>query len=283
MSKIVKFSKMQATGNDFIMVDARSINLDWNELAKNICRYHLGIGADGLITINKSSKANIKMRIFNSDGSEAQISGNGLRCFAKYVIDYKIIKGPDISVETLAGTKLIQAVLTSGRVTRARVNMGQPSLKAREIPVSLDIKEPILDYPLKIAGRELKLAFVSMGNPHAVCFMEEDIERFPLAEIGPLVEHTALFPERTNFEIVNIVDNKKLKARVWERGVGETLSCGSGASATAVASRLKGVIGDHVDIMLPGGVLRLSWDGTTDVFLTGPVEEVFTGEYILWT
>lgn len=281
MIKILEFTKMQGTGNDFIMVDARSLELDWPEIAVKGCRLHFGIGADGLILIMKSKEADLRMRIFNADGSEAQICGNGLRCFAKYAVDRKIIPGPDLSVETMAGIKLIETASSRGKVVSARVNMGRPQLNAAAIPIALVVKEPVLDQVIKVGPHTLTISAASMGNPHAVCFIEEKVEDFPLSEIGPLVEHHKIFPQRTNFEIVNVVGDGKLRVRVWERGVGETLACGSGACATAVISRLKHITKNDVDIMLPGGTLTISWDGKSDVFLKGPVEEVFSGVYQL--
>lgn len=281
MVKTLEFSKMQGTGNDFIMVDARDLDMDWKTLAEKACQSHFGIGADGLILIMDSDKADLKMRIFNADGSEAQICGNGLRCFAKYAIDRKIVTGPDLSVDTKAGVKLVDTISRKGKVIKARVNMGKPQFKAKRIPVALDTDQPILDHKLKIGTRTLAISAVSMGNPHAVCFIREDIQDFPLAEIGPLVENHRLFPQRTNFEVVNIVSDGKLRVRVWERGVGETLACGSGACATAVISRLKNITKDSVNVILSGGTLTISWDGKSDVFLSGPAEEVFSGVYLL--
>jgi diaminopimelate epimerase len=281
MNRTLEFTKMQGTGNDFVMVDARSLDMDWQALSVKVCRYHFGIGADGLILIMTSPQADLKMRIFNADGSEAQICGNGLRCFAKYAIDRRIVPGPVISVDTMAGIKQIETTSRNGKVVSARVNMGRPHLKAAEIPIALVLKEPVLDQTLKVGGRTLSVSAASMGNPHAVCFIEEKVEDFPLDEIGPLVEHHKLFPQRTNFEVVNIAGEGKLRVRVWERGVGETLACGSGACATAVISRLKNISKDNVDIMLPGGTLTITWDGKSDVFLKGPAEEVFTGVYQL--
>lgn len=281
MQKMLEFVKMQATGNDFIMADARNLDMEWGKIAARMCDRHLGVGADGLMAVMVSAVADLRMRLFNADGSEAQISGNGLRCFARYAVDRKLVKGPAISIETLAGIKHIETVAADGKVVQARVNMGRPVLSAADIPVAVKAKGPVLDHRLSVGGRELELAFVSMGNPHAVCFIEGDVEGFPLHEIGPLVENHSIFPQRTNFEIVNRDGRDMFRARVWERGVGETLACGSGSSATAVAGRLKGYIGDKVDITMPGGVLSVSWDGEGDVFLQGPVEEVFTGVFPL--
>ena len=281
MSKNLEFTKMQGTGNDFIMVDARLLDMDWKSLARKACRPHFGIGADGLILIMDSDKADLRMRIFNADGSEAQVCGNGLRCFAKYAIDRKMVTGQDISVETKAGVKLVKTTSRKGKVVRACVNMGKPQLKAERIPVARGTDQPVLDHKLKIGTKMLTISAVSMGNPHAVCFIGENVKDFPLSEIGPLVENHRLFPQRTNFEIVNIVGEGKLRVRVWERGVGETLACGSGACAVAVISRLKNITKDEVDIILPGGTLTVSWDGKSNIFLIGPAEEVFSGVYLL--
>jgi diaminopimelate epimerase len=254
-----------------------------------MCHRQFGIGADGLILVIDSDIANLKMRLFNPDGSEAEVSGNGLRCFAKYVIDRKIAPGPSLTVETLAGIRTIQVSISQGKVSRAKVNMGMPRFKAEDIPVLIGNPEkgrgevdiiPILDYPLDIAGSKLNLSFVSMGNPHAISFLSQPVANFPLSEIGPQVENHPIFPERVNFEIARVVNRNKIEARVWERGAGETLSCGSGACAIAVIVRIRDYIDDEVDIMLPGGNLTISWDGVGEVYLSGPVEEVFAGEWL---
>jgi len=285
----VNFSKLQATGNDFILLDARNMERDWSKLARDMCHRQFGIGADGLLLVISSDTANLKMRLFNSDGSEAEVSGNGLRCFAKYVIDRKIVPGPSLTVETLAGIRTIQVSISQGKVNRAKVNMGMPRFKAEDIPVLVGNLEkargevdiiPILDYPLDIAGSRLNLSFVSMGNPHAISFLSQPVGNFPLSEIGPQIENHPIFPERMNFEIARIVSRNKIEARVWERGAGETLSCGSGACAIAVVARVKEYTSGAVDIILPGGNLTTSWDGVGEVYLNGPVEEVFTGEWL---
>jgi len=285
----VNFSKLQATGNDFILLDARNMERDWSKLARDMCHRQFGIGADGLLLVISSDVANLKMRLFNSDGSEAEVSGNGLRCFAKYVIDRKIVPGPTLTVETLAGIRTIRVSIAQGKVSRAKVNMGTPRFKAEDIPVLVGNPEknrgevdiiPILDYPLDIAGSRLNLSFVSMGNPHAISILSQPVANFPLSEMGPQVENHPIFPERVNFEIARVVNRNKIEARVWERGAGETLSCGSGACAIAVVARVRGYTGDDVDIMLPGGNLTISWDGVGEIYLNGPVEEVFTGEWL---
>ena len=285
----MNFIKSQATGNDFILVDARNMERDWAKLAQDMCHRHFGIGADGLILMMASNGATLRMRMLNPDGSEAEICGNGLRCFAKYVIDRQIAPGPSLTVETMAGSRIVQVFLFQGKVHQARVNMGVPRFGAKDIPVVMGKPEkgrgevdimPILDYALDVHGKKLTLSFVSMGNPHAVDFLSQPVAEFPLSAIGPQVERHPIFPERVNYEVARVLNRTKIEARVWERGAGETLSCGSGACAVAVVARLKGYTGDEVDIMLPGGELIVAWDGAGEVYLTGPVEEVFDGEWL---
>lgn len=284
----MKFAKLQATGNDFILIDARDTKFELTKLVKNMCHRQFGVGADGLIAIMPSKKATLGMRLFNSDGSEAEVSGNGLRCFAKYVVDREIATGHELTVETLAGIRTIKAYKSQGKVTRAEVNMGKPRFKPGDIPVRIsgdktasgDGNMPMLEYDLAVSGKRLLLYFVSMGNPHAVTFIQEPVAAFPLSTIGPQVENHPMFPERTNFEVARVLGQNKLEARVWERGAGETLSCGSGACAIAVVSMMKGLAGSGIDIKLEGGNLTIGWDKVGEVYLTGPVEEVFTGEWL---
>ncbi|HEX76752.1 MAG TPA: diaminopimelate epimerase [Dehalococcoidia bacterium] len=284
----MNFTKLQAIGNDFIVLDARNMERDWAKLAQDMCHRHFGIGADGLILVMASNAADLKMRILNPDGSEAEVCGNGLICLARYVIGKGIISGSRLTVETLAGNKTIQAFMPQGKVNRAKVNMGVPLFKAEDIPVVINREEsrggvditPILDYPLNVAGKELALSFVSMGNPHAVNFLSQPLTKFPLSKVGPEVEKHPMFPERVNFEVATVLNRKQIKARVWERGAGETLACGSGACAIAVIARVKGYIDNEVDIMLPGGDLAIDWGGVGEVYLTGTVEEVFAGEWL---
>lgn len=285
----MRFSKLQATGNDFILVDARSKTAEWPKLAQAMCDRHFGVGADGLMLVQDSTSADLKMRLFNADGSEAEVSGNGLRCFAKYAIDRDLasdtVLGAEpgdlcFSIETLSGVRKATAHMSGSKVSRVDVNMGLPRFRAEEIPakVKVDIM-PILNYPFVIDGRELPLCLVSVGNPHAVTFVSQPVAGFPLAEIGPKVETHTMFPQRTNFEIARVLSRTKIEARVWERGVGETLACGSGASAIAVTARLLNYLDNDVDIMLAGGSLTVSWDGEGEVLLSGPVEEIFVGEW----
>ncbi len=283
----MKFSKMQGAGNDYIFIDARSTEADWPALATAMSDRHFGVGGDGIILILPSQVAHLRMRTFNADGSEGEMCGNGIRCFAKYAIERGIVQ-PDqggLRVETLGGIRTVVPIMEDGKVVRARVDMGAPKLEPHQVPVEVDralgqkIGKAVVNYPVKIEGRELKLSFVSMGNPHAVAFIEEPVDRFPLHLVGPQVERHPMFPRRVNFEIVNVEAEGLIQARVWERGSGETMACGSGASAIIVASRLLGLTGDAVDITLPGGTLNVSWDGEGEVYLEGDAVEVFQGEW----
>ena len=291
----MKFSKLQATGNDFILVDTLTEpgEGDWEELARAMCDRHFGVGADGLILVQDSTIADLKMRIFNPDGSEAEVCGNGLRCLAKYAIEKGLIapissessragqSDCSLTIETLSGVRKVKAHMSGNKVNRVEVNMGLPQFQPEQIPVKVKVDIiPILEYPLVIDGKKLTLSLLSMGNPHAVSFLSRPITDFPLAEIGPKVERHPMFPQRTNFEVARVLSRGKIEARVWERGVGETLACGSGACAIAVAAQLLNYVETQVDIILKGGTLTISWDREGEVLLTGPVEEVFTGEWL---
>jgi diaminopimelate epimerase len=277
----MKFTKLQGSGNDFVLLEADEAQRDWPQLAVAICNRHFGIGADGLLLVSPSKVANFKMRVFDPDGSEASACGNGLMCLVEYALKKGLIRAatPQISVETIAG---IRKVELQGNI---KVDMGEPKFKAGDIPVVeagrdlVDIKS-MLGYPVTVEGTELLLNLVSMGNPHAVYFWQRPVSDFPLSQLGPKVEHLPIFPDRVNFEVARVVDQKRIEARVWERGVGETLACGSGACAITVAAQLYGYIGNKVDIKLPGGTLVVEWDGTGAVFLSGPAEISFNGEWL---
>ena len=285
----MKFTKLQGAGNDFILVDAGDVQRDWSPVARAICDRHFGVGGDGLLLLLPSAVADFKMRIFNSDGSEAEICGNGLRCLAKYLVDNRL-NGEhvgEITVETQAGIRRIK-LQRAGKETKIQVGMGEPRFGARDIPVviegmrrdsSLDIT-PIMDYHVTVDGIELYLSLVSMGNPHAVHFTRYPVSEFPLAQLGPKIEQHKIFPQRTNFEVARIISRKSIEARVWERGVGETLACGSGACAVVVAAQLHRYIDNKAAIELPGGVLELEWDGRGEILLSGPVQTVFTGDWL---
>ena len=282
----MEFTKMHGAGNDYIYLDARDIEEDWADLSRTMSDRHFGIGSDGLILIMNSDTADLRMRMFNADGSEGEMCGNGIRCFAKYAIDHGIVPSTTTSlqIDTLAGLRTVTPTYKERLVDGAQVTMGIPMLDPADIPVSLDpaiagSRGPILKYAIHPGDFRLFLTFVSMGNPHAVTFIDQPVSEFPLHNIGPLVERHPMFPQRVNFEIVNVVDDTHLIARVWERGSGETMACGTGACAIAVAGKLLGLTKNDVDITLPGGTLKISWDGETEVLMEGPAEEVFTGEW----
>jgi diaminopimelate epimerase len=298
----MKFSKLQATGNDFILVDARKSPLHhsergeespWANLAQTMCPRHFGIGADGLILVQNSKVAGLKMRIFNPDGSEAEVCGNGLRCFAKYVIEREIALKANLAIETLSGIRKIKAYTSGDKVNQVEVNMGIPQFQPEQIPIEAGTasvpsviaseakQSPLIICQLSADSYPLSVSLLSMGNPHAVSFLSEPVADFPLTEIGPKVERHPMFPQRTNFEIARVLSRGKIEARVWERGVGETLACGSGACAIAVAAQLLNYVDQQVDIILPGGTLTTYWDTVGEVLLTGPVEEIFAGEWLI--
>ncbi|MDP9236206.1 MAG: diaminopimelate epimerase [Chloroflexota bacterium] len=275
------FVKLHGTGNDFVVIDARSLNRDWSALARGICDRHFGVGADGLILATRSDTADAGMRIFNADGSEAEMSGNGMRCLVKFVVESGIASSADdeLAVETGAGVLRVRVTRERGLVTSVRESMGRPRLDPRDIPVAIEAPLPVKALDLQVHGSTLTVTPVSMGNPHAVYFQAAPVADFALHVLGPLVEHHPLFPHRTNFEVVRMLSRERAEMRVWERGVGETLSCGSGASATMVAARLLDLVDGGMELTVPGGVLELEWDGEGDVILTGPVAEVFRGAW----
>jgi len=285
----MKFTKMHGAGNDYLYIDARDhddFSTDWSQLSRSMSDRHFGVGSDGIILIEDSGIADLKMRMFNADGSESEMCGNGIRCFAKYAIDRGLATpGADgIEVETLAGIRTVVPIYDGDRITGARVAMGAPLLEPGDVPVILDPasgypKGPVTGYPLAVDSLELSLSFVSMGNPHAITFIDQPVGEFPLHTIGPMVEHHSIFPNRVNFETVNITGPGAMTARVWERGSGETMACGTGACAIAVAARLLGIADGRVDITLPGGTLSIDWDGEGEVYLEGPAEEIFSGKW----
>ena len=277
----MNFTKLHGTGNDFVVVDARSLDRDWSALAQTICDRHFGVGGDGLILAATSERAPVRMRIFNADGSEAEMSGNGMRCLAKFAADNGIVtpQGDEFDVETGAGILRVRVTSERGLVTSVRESMGPPRLAPAEIPVAIDAPPPIMNFDVRVDGTTLQITPVSMGNPHAVHFQSASVADYPLHTVGPLMERHALFPKRTNFEVVRVLDRSHAEMRVWERGVGETLSCGSGASATMVAARLLDLVDNAMELRVPGGELKLEWDGEGDVILTGPVVEVFRGTW----
>ena len=286
----MNFTKLQSAGNDFVLVATSDAQHDWSPMAAVMCHRHFGVGADGLLLLLPSDTAHFRMRMFNPDGSEAEICGNGLMCLVKYVATKGLlvdIKTDEISVETMAGIRKARIYQKKGKPARIQVSMGIPKFGAEDIPVVIkegtsgvvDIKS-MPSYPVNVAGRKLVLDLVSIGNPHAVYFWPHPASDFPLSQIGTKVEHLSIFPRRINFEVARVLNRRQIEACVWERGAGETLACGSGACAVAIAARLHGYIDNKVDIKLPGGVLEVEWDGVGEVFLSAPAEIVFHGEWL---
>lgn len=275
------FWKMHGTGNDFVLTESADLDFDWPSLAIRVCDRHFGVGADGLIVSFPSAKADRRMRIFNPDGSEAEMCGNGVRCFVKYLLDQGIAPATDVmTIDTMAGVLEARATRdSSGAVETVRVAMGAPHLDPQDVGARIEQAGPVRDLPLTAANEPLALTLVSMGNPHAVHFLEGAPADFDLHRIGPAVEHDPLFAHRTNFEIVQVRDRSHLNMRVWERGAGETLACGTGACAAVVAARLHDRADEDVDVAVPGGTLRISWDGAGEVYLEGPATFVFASRW----
>lgn len=274
----ILFTKMHGLGNDFILIDCINqpelINLNYENLSKKLCHRRFGIGADQILLLCLSETADFRMKIFNADGGEVEMCGNGIRCFAKYIWDRGFSNKDILAVETLAG--IIKPERAGDLV---RVDMGKPIFEPEKIPVKLLLSnDRIIDYPLQIRDRQFKITCISMGNPHAVIFLDEDISDFPVAVYGPEIEHHHIFPKRSNVEFVNVKSKTELFMKVWERGSGETMACGTGASATGVAAMLKGLTDRKVTVHLSGGDLIIEWSESSDnVYMTGPAEEVFEG------
>jgi diaminopimelate epimerase len=275
------FVKMHGAGNDFLLVDGRRQEREWGALARAMCERNLGAGADGLLVAVPSTKAHARMLLFNADGSEAEMSGNGVRCFAKYVVEEGIAQpeGDKLRVETGAGEIVLDLIREDGSVTGASVDMGPPRFEPREIPVAVESAAPVLNLPLTVEDTALKLSCVSMGNPHAVHFVDTPVAGFPLTAVGPRVEHHPLFPARVNFEVAQVIDRGHIESRTWERGVGETQACGTGACAIMVSAHLHGLVDDVVAVKEPGGVLTIRWPGRGHVMLSGPAAFVYRGDW----
>ncbi|MDP2599300.1 MAG: diaminopimelate epimerase [Deltaproteobacteria bacterium] len=274
--KTLHFVKMQGAGNDCIIIDLmKSKPLNPQRLARKICNRRLGVGADQLLLLAKSRKADFKMQIFNADGSEAEMCGNGIRCLARYIREAGYTSKKEMTIETLAGIRKVKVASKA-----VEVNLGEPKLKGKEIPVHLSGR--IINRPLKIDAKDFRITCLSLGNPHCVIY-QENLDTFPVEKYGPLLEHYHLFPHRTNISFVNVLSTGELKARVWERGVGETLACGTAAAASLVASVLNGFTERKVKIELPGGKLEVEWNRDDNtVWLSGPAEKVCEGEFPLY-
>jgi diaminopimelate epimerase len=277
----MRFVKMQGTGNDFLIVEAPGEDRDWGALAAAMCERNYGVGADGLMLVLPSEAVDVRMRLFNADGSEAEVSGNGVRCLAKYAVDRGLARPRDgrVRVEAVSGVLEAEVFGDERRVERVRLSMGSPRFAPAEVPVVTEMEPPVVDMPLEVGGRTLAVTCLSMGNPHAVLFVDGPAGEYPLDDLGPKVEHHAAFPSRVNFGVARVVSRERMEVRVWERGVGETLACGTGSSAAMVAGHVKGLVGDRVDITQPGGPLIVEWDGRGEVYLEGPAEFVFEGEW----
>jgi len=284
----MNFTKMQGAANDFVLVETNGVQREWPEVAIAICNRHLGVGADSMLLLTPSDKADFGMRVFDTDGSEAETCGNGIRCLAKYVFNKGLIS-PDIdeiSVETISGVLKVKLVKNGKELSSVWANMGKPEFRADRIPLDMSLApgrvvdiNNMLSCEVEVYGMTLELNIVSMGNSHAVHFSREPVSEFPMSRIGPKVENLPMFPKRINFEVARVLNGKELEARVWERGVGETLACGSGACAITVASKLLGFTENKVDIILPGGTLSAEWNGNKEVILGGPAETVFEGKW----
>ncbi len=300
----MKFTKMHGAGNDYVFVDGTNIIANWSEIASRVSDRHFGIGSDGLIVAVNSTSADIRMRMWNADGSESEMCGNGIRCFAKFVVEKNIISVSSnlLHVETGAGILPVTLINQEGRVLRAKVEMGIPSLRSDEIPINKNALQPndyafldeslidgmgidreslVFDAGITLEHQIYKLTGVSTGNPHVTCFLDTPVNDFSLDIIGPLVEYHEAFPNRVNFHIVNVIDRKRVRTRTWERGSGQTLACATGATAIVVAARLHNFVDNAVIVEVPGGELIINWDGRGSALMEGPIAEVFSGDFPL--
>lgn len=275
----MKFTKMQGLGNDYVYVNCLQEQVKKPaEVAVKVSDRHFGIGSDGLILINPSKVADFEMEMYNADGSRGEMCGNGIRCVAKYVYDYGLTDKTSISVETLGGIKYLDLTVEDGKVKLVKVDMGKPILTPTQIPIVAE-GDRVIDEPIEVGNVTYRMTGVSMGNPHTVVFVD-DVQHLEIEKIGPLFENHERFPKRINTEFVKVIDRKTVQMRVWERGSAETLACGTGACAVAVACILNGLTEDEVTVHLLGGDLQIFWDREKDtVFMTGPAEVVFDGVY----
>lgn len=277
----MRFTKMHGIGNDYVYVNCFEESVkNPAEVSKFVSNRHFGIGSDGLILISPSAIADFRMNIYNADGSQAEMCGNGIRCVAKYVYDYGLTDKTEISVETLAGIKYLRLQVENGKVASVEVNMGAPILEPKEIPVAVE-ESPVVNVPVEVKGKIYHMTCVSMGNPHAIIFMN-NVKDLDIEAIGPYFENHTVFPKRTNTEFVEVLDRNTVNMRVWERGSDETLACGTGACATTVACILNDKTENEVTVHLLGGDLKIRWDREANqVYMTGPATVVFDGEITL--
>lgn len=274
----MRFTKMEGIGNDYVYINCFTETVENPEsLAVAMSDRHFGIGGDGIILIKPSDKADFTMDMYNADGSRSEMCGNGIRCVGKYVYDYGLTDKTSIAIETLAGIKYLDLTVENGKVSMVTVDMGEPVLEAALVPVKSE-NEQVIDEKITVAGTDYHMTCVSVGNPHAVMFVE-DTDTFPLETVGPLFEHHERFPNRVNAEFVQVLDRKTVKMRVWERGTGETLACGTGSCATVVACILNHKTDDEVTVKLLGGDLIIRYDRQNNkIYMTGPAKVVFDGE-----
>lgn len=276
----MKFTKMQGCGNDYVYVDGSREKIDLAkkpEIVRRLSDRHFGIGGDGVIFINPAQDADFEMEMYNADGSRSEMCGNGIRCVAKYVYDKGLTDKEELCIVSAGKKKYITLTVKDGKAVMVRVNMGAPELCAEKVPVKSD-KEQVIDEPIMVGDTEYRMTCVSMGNPHAVVFMD-DVENLEIEKVGPLFENHACFPNRTNTEFVRIIDRNTVQMRVWERGTGETLACGTGTCATVVACVLNGLTDDNVTVKVLGGEIQVYWDREANlVYMTGPATHVFDGE-----
>ena len=274
----MKFTKMEGLGNDYVYINCFQEKVENpGELAIRYSNRHFGIGSDGVILIKPSEIADFCMDMYNADGSRSEMCGYGIRCVGKYVYDYGLTDKTEISVETLAGIKYLKLILKDGKVDLVTVDMGEPELQADKIPVALRLDE-VIDQPIQVGNTVYQMTCVSMGNPHAVVFVDA-VDKFPLETVGPLFEHHVMFPNRVNAEFIEVLNRKEVNMRVWERGTGETLACGTGACASTVACILNHKTEDEITLHLLGGDLKVAWDREKNkIYMTGPARVVFDGE-----
>jgi diaminopimelate epimerase len=298
----MQFTKLHGAGNDYILVDGLSQEADWPKVSEAVSDRHFGIGSDGLIVVAPSDQGDVRMRMFNPDGSESEMCGNGIRCFTKFVLERDLVPGHQdgITIETGAGVLSVTPQWENGRVVRATVDMGAPVLRAPDVPVApsnaglsdqsaMDAvlleglgvapSDMLFDAPITIDGTTFTVTGVSMGNPHAVAFIDQPVADVDLERLGSLMEHHTAFPRRVNFHIVNVKGRNRITTRTWERGAGQTLACGTGACAMVVSGRLHGQLDDTVTVEVPGGELIITWPGHGSVIMEGPVQEVFSGDW----
>jgi len=284
----MRFTKLHSAGNDFVLIEGKGVDRNWHKLAESVCKRRFGIGADGLLLLLPSETADIGMQVFNADGSEAEACGNGLRCLVKYAIDNGFVNNntQEISIETIAGIRKARLMEKRGVISVIQAGMGKPEMEAARVPVAVESEKGkivdimLSDYPIKVGAEELRLSFIAIGNPHAVYFQQQPLEEFPLMRFGPLVENNKIFPKRINFEVARVINRQQIDVRVWERGVGETMACGSGACAVTIAAQILGFCDNPVTIRLTGGTLEVDWDRAGEVLLRGAVETVFSGEWL---